>query len=395
MDIPGANNLQKYSYTTYYRGNEIDSAEPLLNNNSINANTASSTNFSKLPTELVEMILNSIPKLYSPEESVCQLSVLMQANKMLLSLAEKIRGKVFIYEFEKLFIDSTDINLKSAEEQMNWCKEAISKIVRKPEFSRSQIQFYIGCIISKVQYIWIDFYFPRLDSGKSNEIIDIIFHCLLKKTNIKILDLHTNLPHSSNYDRYKFTSNFVLILNQNPGLSRIPHLDIESDSLDAELMQSLLASLSDKVIPSFTLQMVPNFTSGIDKYKGPELKTFSRYLKRIKIKNLTVKVGDIKNEDILRLIGNLPTYLDSLSLGINLIHHDGANLLFNSLKHTEIQYLTLECYDLKSFKAKDVKSISNFLALKKVNLNNTAPKDEVVKLYDIKNKYGEEIEFSY
>src|ERR1700760_3382382 len=97
-----------------------------------------SATFSDLPTELVDMILNTIPKLYSPKEAAQQLSILTLVNKEFYFKAKKIHSIIFADQFKKLFLDSEDPVLKSPEYQMRWCERYLLEVARKTEFSYSQ-----------------------------------------------------------------------------------------------------------------------------------------------------------------------------------------------------------------------------------------------------------------
>ncbi len=386
MNITDVNALQKYSYATHYRGNEINSKDPLLDNNTGHQNMAPpSATFADLPTELVDMILNTIPKLYSPKESAQQLSTLMLVNKEFYYKAIKIKRNIFGAEFKELLADGANIGLESPKSQMDWCQKKLIEATKRTEFSYIQIQAGIEFIISKVQHVHVEFAQSPLNGIQRDKVMDMIFQALLKKTNIKTLDLL--FPSEINYDKYKFTSNFLWVLHKNPELSGIPRFSVDSDEFDIRYIPTLLQLLSGKNIDHFSLST--------DRNKRPALNTFSKYLKNIHIEEFAADSSGITNEDISHLIGNFPAKLENIDLSFNHIDHDGAKLLFNGLQNTNVQCLNLEGNNLYGYKADDLRVISNFLALEEVLLSSCHLENERHKFSGIKNKHGVDIEFSW
>ncbi len=384
MNVSDVNKLQERSYITYSKGNEIHSKDLCLENDSASQNRVSpSATFSDLPTELVSMILNVIPKLYSPKESMQQLSVLMLVNKELFFEAIKVKHRIFFSEFEKLLVDSADIDSQSPEYQMDWCERATSRITQKTEFSYNQTNFGIDFIINKVQHICFDFVFFSSTVNQCNKLMDMVFHALLKKTNIKTLDLP--LSSECNYDKYKFTSNFLWVLHKNSELSSIPFFCVDSDEFDIKYIPTLLQLLSGKNIDSFSL--------GLDKNKRPALNAFSKYLKNINIKEFSADFAGLANGEALHLIENLPEKLKTISLSCNNIDRNGAKNIFKKLQNIDVQYLDLTGNHLSGYKADDLRAISNFLTLETVRLSGCHLDNERHKFSGIKNKHGADIEF--
>lgn len=354
-------------------------ASPIKNNED-EIKPPSKSTFNKLPIELIDTILEHIAKPYIPIESTQQLFSCMRINKLFLDRVKKIlkdkkifsawnRDKEFINGFKELH-GSSYIKYTNKARQTKWCKNKLNAMRKDDSLHQNQMVYGFKRVIEKVRHIELSLLYIK-HAGRN-----AIFDSLLKRSNIKSLNLY--IGYEDNLPKKRYVETIAKILNKNQKLVDISSLSFDKNTLNIEDIDPLMQALLNKKVHRL------HFNGVI--INKETVKIFAKHLKKLDINFLSIDSAGLGNEGAKYLVENLPKNLKTLSLNNNNIDATATKYIFNKLKDTKIEYIYFSNNNLSGFQANDFKKIASFSSIREVHLMYCGLFDSKPDFTEIKNK---------